>query len=282
MPGPGAAGYNAGVMTVYFIGAGPGDPELITIKGRRLLSRCPVVVYAGSLVPREMLEWAPDAEHIDSARLDLDAIIAIMERAAAEGRDVARLHSGDPSLYGAIGEQMRRLRALGIAHEVVPGVTATAASAAWLGVELTLPGVAQSVIFTRYGGKTAMPDGESLDALARSGATLAIHLGAARIHRIAAELRPHYGGDCPVAVCHRTSWPEQRRIIGTLDDIAARVRSARIRRTALILVGPVLGAGDFEDSQLYSPDGAHYLRPRHGRAAGAVERGVPVCGGRGK
>ncbi len=263
-------------MTVYFIGAGPGDAELITVKGRRLLERCPVVIYAGSLVPPELLAAvAADAEVRDSAPLHLEQIIELVQAAHDRGQDVARLHSGDPSLYGAIGEQMRRLDELGISYEVIPGVTAVAASAAMLKRELTVPGTTQTVIFTRYAGKTPMPEREALTELARHGATLAIHLGVARIHRIVEDLEPHYGRDCPVVVAHRVGWPDQDWVGGTLGDIVARVRERGFVRTALILVGPCLADSE-TCSWLYDPARAHIHRPRHGqrraRQLGAVKQ----------
>ncbi|BAO88592.1 precorrin-4 C(11)-methyltransferase [Caballeronia cordobensis] len=241
-------------MTVYFIGAGPGDPELITVKGQRLIRECPVILYAGSLVPEAVLAGHRAAQCIDTAELDLDAIVALLRQAHANGQDVARVHSGDPSLYGAIGEQIRRLDALAIPYEVVPGVTAAAASAAALKRELTLPGISQTVILTRYATKTSMPEGESLADLARHRATLAIHLGVRHIERIVADLLPHYGGDCPVAVVFRASWPDETRVEGTLADIAPKVRAAGMERTAMILVGRVLAADGFADSTLYAKD----------------------------
>ena len=250
-------------MTVYFIGAGPGDPELITLKGLRLIQRCPVILYAGSLVPLEILDSAADnAKIIDTASLHLDEIIALIEEAIKNNLDVARVHSGDPSIYGAIGEQMRRLDELDIDYEVIPGVTAASASAALLKREFTLSGVTQTVIYTRYGSKTPMPEKENLDALAQHGATLAIHLGVSHIHKIVKELEPHYGADCPVAVCYRTGWPDQDTVTGTLSDIVAKVRARKITRTALILVGHVLDPGSFSDSFLYSEDKAHIYRPK--------------------
>lgn len=251
-------------MTVYFIGAGPGDPELITVKGQRLIQECPVILYAGSLVPEEVLESAgANAEAIvDTASLSLDEIMVYIESAQARRQNVARVHSGDPSIYGAIGEQIRRLEALSIDYEIVPGVTAASASAAWLGKELTLSGVSQTVIMTRYEGKTPFPEQEQLPNLARSGATLAIHLGVSRIHKIVEELIPHYGTDCPVAVCYRTSWPEQDKVTGTLGDIVAKVRAKKFVRTSLILVGRVLDTGQFRDSYLYAADKAHIYRPK--------------------
>ncbi|EDT37203.1 precorrin-4 C(11)-methyltransferase [Burkholderia ambifaria] len=239
-------------MTVYFIGAGPGDPELITVKGQRLVRTCPVILYAGSLVPPAVLDGHRAEQVVNTAELDLDAIVALLADAHAKGQDVARVHSGDPSLYGAIGEQIRRLKALGIPYEIVPGVTATAACAATLGVELTLPGIAQTVILTRFAGKTTMPEGEALGALAAHRATLAIHLGVRHLARIVDEVLPHYGPDCPVAVIYRASWPDEERVTGTLADIVGKVRGTQIERTALILVGRVLDAQGFADSTLYA------------------------------
>jgi precorrin-4/cobalt-precorrin-4 C11-methyltransferase len=238
-------------MTVFFIGAGPGDPELITVKGQRLVRTCPVILYAGSLVPPAVLEGHRAHQVVDTAPLTLDEIVALLESAHRQGHDVARVHSGDPSLYGAIGEQIRRLHELGIPYEVVPGVTATAACAAALGNELTLPGISQTLILTRYATKTSMPEGEALSDLARHRATMAIHLGVRHIARIVEELRPHYGDDCPVAVIYRASWPDEERVTGTLADIVAKVQATDIERTALILVGRVLGAQGFADSTLY-------------------------------
>ncbi|KWH49924.1 MULTISPECIES: precorrin-4 C(11)-methyltransferase [Burkholderia] len=242
-------------MTVYFIGAGPGDPELITVKGQRLVRTCPVILYAGSLVPAAVLDGHRAEQVVNTAELDLDAIVALLAAAHAKGQDVARVHSGDPSLYGAIGEQIRRLKALGIPYEIVPGVTATAACAATLGVELTLPGVAQTVILTRFAGKTTMPEGEALGALAAHRATLAIHLGVRHLARIVDEVLPHYGADCPVAVIYRASWPDEERVTGTLADIVDKVQGTQIERTALILIGRVLDAEGFADSTLYASAG---------------------------
>lgn len=242
-------------MTVYFIGAGPGDPELITVKGQRLVRTCPVILYAGSLVPAAVLDGHRAEQVVNTAELDLDAIVALLAAAHAKGQDVARVHSGDPSLYGAIGEQIRRLKALGIPYEIVPGVTATAACAATLGVELTLPGVAQTVILTRFAGKTTMPEGEALGALAAHRATLAIHLGVRHLARIVDEVLPHYGADCPAAVIYRASWPDEERVTGTLADIVGKVQDTQIERTALILIGRVLDAEGFADSTLYASGG---------------------------
>lgn len=248
-------------MTVYFIGAGPGDPELITVKGQRLIHRCPVIIYAGSLVPAAVLEGHCAETVINSAELHLAQIVEAIAAAHAKGQDVARVHSGDPSLYGAIGEQIRHLRTLGIPYEIVPGVTAAAASAALLGCELTLPEIAQSVILTRYADKSPMPQGEALASLASHGTTMAIHLGVQHLEKIVAELRPHYGGDCPIAVVHRATWPDQDWVLGCLDDIVAQVQAKGFRRTALILVGRVLASDCFAESALYRAGHAHLYRP---------------------
>ncbi len=251
-------------MTVHFIGAGPGAPDLITVRGRDLIARAPVVLYAGSLVPEEVVAGAPEgARVIDTAPLTLDEIMAEIETAQDAGKDVARVHSGDPSLYGAIGEQIRRLEALGIGYTITPGVPAFAAAAAALGRELTLPEVSQTVILTRTARKaSAMPEGEELAKLGASGATLAVHLSVRNLRQVVEDLTPHYGADCPVAVVYRASWPDEVILSGTLTNIRAKVREAKITRTALILVGRVLGDADFTDSKLYAPDHVHLLRPK--------------------
>lgn len=249
-------------MTVHFIGAGPGAPDLITIRGLRLIERCPVCLYAGSLVPQAIVAAAPPgARIIDTAKLTLEEIVAEMAAAHRDGLDVARVHSGDPSLYGAIAEQMRRLEQLGIPFDVTPGVPSFAAAAAALRRELTLPGVAQTVILTRTAVRaSAMPDGESLDRLAASGATLAIHLSIANLARVVRALLPYYGAECPAVVAYRVSWPDERLIRGTLGDIRDKAKEAGITRTALILVGRAL-AGDGDDSRLYAADHRHLMRP---------------------
>ncbi len=248
-------------MTVYFIGAGPGDPELITVKGQRLIRTCPVILYAGSLVPDAVLAGHSAELVVNTAELHLDEIVALLRQAHDNGQDVARVHSGDPSLYGAIGEQIRHLRERDIPYEVVPGVTATAACAALLGCELTLPEVSQTLILTRYASKTRMPEGEALGDLARHRATMAIHLGVSQLAKIVEELLPHYGADCPIAVIHRASWPDQEQVTGTLGDVLPKVAARDFRRTALILVGEVLAAEGFADSSLYRADHAHLYRP---------------------
>jgi precorrin-4/cobalt-precorrin-4 C11-methyltransferase len=239
-------------MTVFFIGAGPGDPELITVNGQRLVRSCPVILYAGSLVPPAVLAGHAAVRVVNTADLDLDEIVAMLVEAHRKGLDVARVHSGDPSLYGAIGEQIRRIRPLGIPYEIVPGVTATAACAAALGCELTLPDVSQTLILTRYASKTAMPEGERLGDLARHRSTMAIHLGVRHLPRIVDEILPHYGADCPIAVIYRATWPDEERVTGTLADIVGKVQQTDIERTALILVGRVLTAEGFADSSLYA------------------------------
>jgi precorrin-4/cobalt-precorrin-4 C11-methyltransferase len=251
-------------MTVHFIGAGPGAPDLITVRGLNLIRRCPVCLYAGSLVPREVIAEAPEgARIVDTAPLDLDQIIGEIEAAHAAGRDVARVHSGDPSLYGAVGEQMRRLDALGIAYDVTPGVPAYAAAAAALKCELTLPEVSQTVVLTRTSTRSSpMPPGEALAALGRSGATLAIHLSVTNLAKVVRELQPLYGADCPVAVAYRVGWPDESFIRGTLADIREKVKAAGFTRTALILVGRVLASAEFADSRLYAAGHHHVLRPR--------------------
>src|SRR6056297_1859776 len=252
-------------MTVYFIGAGPGDPELLTKKAERVIGECPVCLYAGSLVPAEVVACAPkDALVMDTAPMTLDDTHAVIRDAHAKGQDVARVHSGDPSLYGAIAEQIRRLRADGIDYQIIPGVPAYAAAAAALGTELTVPEVAQSIILTRMSMKsTGMPAGETLENFARTGATLAIHLGIRALREIERQLVPHYGADCPVAVVYRVGWPDQIIIRGTLSDIRLKVRDEKITRTALIMVGPVLGQiSEFTESALYDPTMPHVLRPK--------------------
>jgi precorrin-4/cobalt-precorrin-4 C11-methyltransferase len=241
-------------MTVFFIGAGPGDPELITVRGQRLIRSCETILYAGSLVPEAVLEGNRASTVVNTADLQLEEIIALLVAAHGKGHDVARVHSGDPSLYGAIGEQIRKLRELDIPFEIVPGVTATAACAALLGVELTLPDISQTVILTRYAHNTTMPEGESLPELAQHRATMAIHLGVSHLSKIIEELVPHYGIDCPIAVIHRASWPDQESVTGTLADIEEKVRARNFKRTALILVGAVLAADDFARSRLYRSD----------------------------
>ncbi|MFI7339084.1 precorrin-4 C(11)-methyltransferase [Streptomyces sp. NPDC050085] len=243
-------------MTVYFIGAGPGAADLITLRGARTLAACQVCLYAGSLVPRELLEECPPgARLVDTANLDLDAIEREFAAAHDAGLDVARLHSGDPSVFSAVAEQMRRLDARGIPYEVVPGVPAFAAAAAALKRELTVPTVGQTVILTRIAQQaTPMPPGEDLATLGASGALLVLHLGARYVDRIVSELLPHYGANCPAAVVAYASRPDELVLRGTLGDIADQVKGAGVLRTAVILVGRTLGASQFRDSHLYSTE----------------------------
>ena len=250
-------------MTVHFIGAGPGAPDLLTLRGRDLIHACPVCLYAGSLVPEAVLAHCPEgAKIVNTAPMDLDQIIAEIRAAHAQGLDVARLHSGDLSVWSAMGEQMRRLKALGIPVSVTPGVPSFAAAAAALGTELTLPGVAQSVVLTRTSGRaSSMPEGETLANFAATGATLAIHLSVQNLARVVEELSPAYGAECPVAVVYRASWPYEQIIRGTLSDIESRL-GAEIRRTALILVGPALAGEGFDESCLYAVDYDRRYRPQ--------------------
>ncbi len=239
---------------IHFIGAGPGAPDLLTIRGRDLIAASPVCLYAGSLVPREILAYAPPgARIVDTAEMDLDAIVEEMASAHARGLDVARLHSGDLSIWSAMAEQLRRLDALEIPYDLTPGVPAFAAVAAALRSELTLPHQAQTLILTRTSTRsTPMPPGEDLASLGATGATLAIHLSLGNIDLVVAELAPLYGADAPVAVVFRASWPDERVLRGTLGDIAARVREAQLDRSATILVGRALAGDTFGESYLYS------------------------------
>jgi precorrin-4/cobalt-precorrin-4 C11-methyltransferase len=250
-------------MTVHFIGAGPGAADLITVRGRSLVERCPVCLYAGSIVTPEILAWCPPgARLVDTAPLDLDAITAEYARAHEQGEDVARLHSGDLSIWSALGEQLRRLDALGLPYTITPGVPAFAAAAAALGRELTVPEVGQSVVLTRTSGRaSAMPETERLATFAQTKATLAIHLSIHVIEQVVEELLPSYGADCPAAVVWRASWPDERVLKGTLGTIAGMVRTEKLERTALILVGRTLAAKDFRDSALYSTDYDRRFRP---------------------
>lgn len=253
-------------MTVHFIGAGPGAADLITVRGRDLLARCPVCLYAGSIVPKEMLDWcAPGTTLIDTAPLSLDEIEAAYVAAEAAGQDVARLHSGDLSMWSAVAEQMRRLDRLGIGYTLTPGVPAFAAASAALGRELTIPAEAQSLVLTRVSGRASpMPSGETLAGFGATGATLAIHLAIHALERVVEELTPHYGADCPVAIVARASWPDEKVVRGTLGDIAARFAEDPIERTAIIFVGRTLSAADFRESALYDPDYQRRFRGRDG------------------
>jgi len=250
-------------MTVHFIGAGPGAADLLTLRGRDLIAACPVCLYAGSLVPKAVLDHCPEgARIVNTAPMDLDAIMSEIAAADAEGLDIARLHSGDLSVWSAMGEQIRRLKAMGIAYTVTPGVPSFAAAAATLGAELTLPGVAQSVVLTRTPGRAStMPEGETLAAFGATGATLAIHLSIQNLGQVTADLMPHYGADCPVAVIWRASWPDEHIVRGTLATIEAAMPDG-IERTALILVGPALASDGFEESRLYAADYDRRYRPQ--------------------
>ncbi|GAB3660572.1 precorrin-4 C(11)-methyltransferase [Actinocorallia lasiicapitis] len=250
-------------MTVYFIGAGPGAADLVTVRALRIIERAPVCLYAGALVPVELLDACPaDARRVDTAELTLDEIVAELAEAHTAGLDVARLHSGDPSVFSAMAEQMRRLDTAGIPYEVVPGVPAFAAAAAALKRELTVPGVGQTVILTRTSARaTPMPDGEDLATLGGSRATIVLHLAVQRIDAVVEELLPHYGPDCPAAVVAYASRPDETILRGPLATLPGQVHAAGIRRTAIIIVGQVLAAHDFPDSHLYSPDRCRVTRP---------------------
>ncbi|MFA5955413.1 precorrin-4 C(11)-methyltransferase [Hyphomicrobium sp.] len=243
-------------MTVHFIGAGPGAADLITVRGRDLIAKCPVCLYAGSLVPQALLTYCPQAaEIVDTAPMTLDDIMARIVTATNEGKDVARLHSGDLSVWSALGEQLRRLDQLGVAYTITPGVPSFAAASAVLGRELTLPEVAQSVVLTRTSGRaSSMPESEQLEAFAATRATLAVHLSIHVIGDVVRRLLPFYGPDCPTAVVYRATWPDEQVIRGTLQTIVAQTGEVGAERTALILVGEALGRDDFRESALYSVD----------------------------
>jgi precorrin-4/cobalt-precorrin-4 C11-methyltransferase len=257
-------------MTVHFIGAGPGAADLITVRGRDRIAACPVCLYAGSLVAPEILAWCPPgARIVDTAPLDLDAIVAEIEAAHARGQDVARLHSGDLAIWSALAEQMRRLDRLGIPYTVTPGVPAFSAAAAALRRELTVPGLAQSVVLTRSSGRaSAMPERERLAAFAATGATLALHLSIHVVEKLVAEVTPFYGADCPAAIVYRASWPDERVLTGTLATITGQAAEAGLERQALILVGPALDPHEFRESALYAADYDRRFRPG---GAGAAE-----------
>jgi precorrin-4/cobalt-precorrin-4 C11-methyltransferase len=250
---------------VYFIGAGPGDPDLITVRGRALIERCPVCLFAGSLVPRAVVAYAPAGAKVrSSASMDLDQIVALLDEATGGGSDVARVQSGDPSLFGAIAEQMRRLDALGIAYEVVPGVSAFQAAAAALRIELVPAGKNQSLILTRAAGQTARPGHDDLAALAQHRTGLCLFLSAGLMPEVVGALEPHYGPDARVVVAHRVSWPDQQIIHTTLAEASRVMEDAQITRTALILVGPMLEESAGESSRLYDPQYAHIFRKPRG------------------
>lgn len=243
-------------MTVHFIGAGPGAADLITIRGRDLIARSPVCLYAGSLVPQALLSHCPaGAEIVDTAPMTLDEIVARIEKATVEGKDVARLHSGDLSIWSALGEQLRRLDQLKIPYTITPGVPAFAAASAALARELTLPEVAQSVVLTRTSGRaSSMPETETLEAFAATRATLAVHLSIHTIADVVQRVLPYYGADCPAAVVYRATWPDEQVVRGTLATIVAQASEMSVERTALILIGEALGREDFRESALYSVD----------------------------
>jgi precorrin-4/cobalt-precorrin-4 C11-methyltransferase len=248
-------------MRVYIIGAGPGDPKLITLRGAELIARCPVVMYTGSLVPREVVAAArPDARVMDSSGMTLDAIVEELCRARDADEDVARVHTGDPLLFGSTAEQMRRMAELGIPYEVIPGVSSFTAAAAALGKELTLPELSQTVILTRAEGRTPVPPAEKLEDLARHRATLCLFLSITLLKDVTAALIPAYGADCPVAIVHRASWPDQRIVTGTLADIREKVRAEGIKSQSMVIVGHVLTSTDFADSRLYAADFSHRFR----------------------
>jgi precorrin-4/cobalt-precorrin-4 C11-methyltransferase len=248
-------------MTVYFIGAGPGDPDLLTIRGRRLIENCPVCLYAGSLVPAEIVAFAPpDATVVNTAELHLEQIIGHMTEAHLAGRDVARVHSGDPSLYGAIAEQMRRLDELAIPYEIVPGVSSFTAAAAAVKIELTPAGANQTVILTRAAGRTGLPENESLAELARHRVGLVLFLSAAQVTAVVEALTPHYGADAPVVIAYRVTWPDQVIVRCTLATLAEEMAAAKIHLTALILVGPMLEPDQARHSHLYDPAYTHRFR----------------------
>lgn len=257
-------------MKVYIIGAGPGDPRLVTVRGAELIARCPVVLYTGSLVPKALVASArADAELLDSSGMTLPQIVDVLVRAREQDQDVARVHTGDPAIFGSTAEQMRAMRALGIEYEIVPGVSSFTAAAAALGRELTLPEVSQTVILTRAEGRTSMPEGERLADLACHRATLALFLSITHIRQVVADLLPAYGPDTPVAVVHKASCPEQIVVTGTLETICERVKAVRITSQAMILVGEVLTCESFPDSRLYDPTFSHRYR-RGAKAPRAV------------
>lgn len=255
-------------MKVYIIGAGPGDPDLITVKGAKLIERCPIVFFTGSLVPREVIARAkPEAKVFDSSGMDLDEIVTILKEAYKNNQDVARVHTGDPSIFGSTAEQIRKMEELGIPYEIVPGVSSFTAAAAVLGKELTLPELTQTVIITRAEGRTPMPEKEKLGMLAAHQSTMVFFLSVLLIRKIVKELIPHYGEDCPVAVVQKATWPDQKIVLGTLKDIADKVREAKITETALIIVSRVLTSKDFANSRLYAPEFTHGFRKGKQKAA---------------
>ena len=264
-------------MRVYIIGAGPGDPKLITIRGAELIERCPVVLYTGSLVPKVLLERVrPDAKVLDSSSMTLEEIMNLLSAARDAGHDVARVHTGDPTIFGSTAEQMRRMREAGIEYEIVPGVSSFTAAAAVLGKELTLPELSQTVILTRAEGRTPMPPGETLEELAQHKSTLALFLSITLLKDVVQALTPSYGADCPVAVVHKATCPDQKIVLGTLADIAQKVRAAKITTQSMVLVGRVLTSENFADSRLYAPDFSHRYRKAK------IPAGQPVAAEGGK
>jgi precorrin-4/cobalt-precorrin-4 C11-methyltransferase len=254
-------------MRVFIIGAGPGDPKLVTLRAAELIARCPVVLYTGSLVPREVLAVArPDARVLDSSTMTLDEIMEIIVAARDRDEDVARVHTGDPAVFGSTAEQMRRMKTLAIEYEIVPGVSSFSAAAAAIGRELTLPELSQTVILTRAEGRTPMPEREKLDGLASHGATMCLFLSITLLREVVDALIPSYGSDCPACVVHKASCPDQTIVWGTLEDIRDKVKSAGIKTQSMILVGRVLTSTDFADSRLYAADFSH----RHRKAKKAV------------
>ncbi len=248
-------------MKVYIIGAGPGDPRLLTLRAAELIASCPVVLFTGSLVPREVVAMArADARVLDSSAMTLDEIVEVIANARDAGQDVARVHTGDPLLFGSTAEQMRRMERLGIEYEVVPGVSSFSAAAAALGRELTLPELSQTVILTRAEGRTPMPEGEKLRELARHHATIVLFLSITLLREVCDSLIPEYGADCPAAVVHKATCPEQKIVRGTLGDILPRVKEAGIKSQSIIIVGRTLTADDFADSRLYAADFSHRFR----------------------
>jgi precorrin-4/cobalt-precorrin-4 C11-methyltransferase len=264
-------------MRVYIIGAGPGDPKLLTLRAAELIESCPVVLYTGSLVPKEVIQRArPDAKVMDSSGMTLDEIVQVVVEARDADQDVARVHTGDPMIFGSTAEQMRKLESLGITCEIIPGVSSFTAAAAAIGRELTLPELSQTIILTRAGGRTPMPEREKLSDLAKHQATLVLFLSITLLSSVAKDLIPAYGADCPVAVVHKASWPDQQIVTGTLSDIYEKVRSARFNSTAIILVGRVLTSSDFANSRLYDPEFTHRFRIANSGAQ-IAEQGIG-CG----
>jgi len=260
-------------VKVYIVGAGPGDPDLLTLRGARIIEQCPIVFYTGSLVPREVIARArPDARILDSSGMDLNEMVEILKEAYEKDQDVARVHTGDPSIFGSTAEQIRKMEELGIPYEIVPGVSSFTAAAAVLGKELTLPELSQTVIITRAEGRTPMPEREKLRDLAQHRATLILFLSITLIRKLVDDLVPHYGKECPVAVIQKATWPDQKIVLGTLEDIVEKVRAAKITRDAVIIVGEVLSAKDFANSRLYDPEFTHMFRKGRRKDKPATEK----------